>query len=31
MQYFTPELVREDKIIDDQSERMPTYYLPSAR
>jgi len=25
MQYFAPELVREDKIIDDQSERMPTY------
>lgn len=25
MQYFAPELVREDKIIDDQTERMPTY------
>jgi creatinine amidohydrolase len=27
MQYFTPELVREDKIIDDQSERMPRYSI----
>jgi len=27
MQYFTPELVREDKIIDDQSERVPTYFI----
>lgn len=27
MQYFAPELVREDKIIDDQSERMPTYSI----
>jgi creatinine amidohydrolase len=25
MQLFAPELVREDKIIDDQSERKPTY------
>jgi len=27
MQYFAPELVREDKIIDDQSERVPTYSI----
>ena len=27
MQYCAPELVREDKIIDDQSERMPTYSI----
>jgi len=27
MQYFTPELVREDKVIDDQSERVPTYFV----
>ena len=27
MQYFAPELVREDKIIDDQSERKPTYAI----
>ncbi len=27
MQYFAPELVREDKIIDDQSERVPTYCI----
>jgi len=27
MQYFAPELVREDKIIDDQSERMPAYSI----
>jgi creatinine amidohydrolase len=27
MQYFAPELVREDKIIDDQSERKPTYSI----
>jgi creatinine amidohydrolase len=27
MQYFTPELVREDKIVDDQSERMPPYSI----
>jgi creatinine amidohydrolase len=27
MQYFAPELVREDKIIDDQSERTPTYSI----
>ena len=27
MQYFAPDLVREDKIIDDQSERMPTYSI----
>jgi creatinine amidohydrolase len=26
-QYFAPELVREDKIVDDQSERMPTYSI----
>lgn len=25
MQYFAPELVREDRIIDDRSERMPRY------
>jgi len=27
MLYFTPELVREDRIIDDQSERKPTYSI----
>ena len=27
MQYLAPDLVREDKIIDDQSERMPTYSI----
>lgn len=27
MLYFSPELVREDKIIDDQSERKPTYSI----
>jgi len=27
MQYFAPELVREDRIIDDQSERMRTYSI----
>lgn len=27
MQYFAPELVREDEIIDDQSERKPTYSI----
>jgi len=27
MQYFAPELVREDKIIDDQAERKPTYSI----
>ena len=27
MQYLAPELVREDKIIDDQSERKPTYSI----
>ncbi len=27
MQYFAPELVREDKIIDDQSERKVTYSI----
>ncbi len=27
MQYFAPELVREDKIIDDQSERKPAYSI----
>ena len=27
MQYFAPELVREDKIIDDQSERKLTYSI----
>lgn len=27
MLYFAPELVREDKIIDDQSERIPTYAI----
>ncbi len=27
MQFFAPELVREDKIIDDQSERKPTYSI----
>jgi creatinine amidohydrolase len=27
MQYFAPELVREDKIIDDQSDRKPTYSI----
>jgi len=27
MQYFNPELVREDRIVDDQSERMPTYSI----
>jgi len=27
MQYFAPELVREDRIMDDQSERMPTYSI----
>ena len=27
MQYFAPELVREDRIIDDQSERMPKYAI----
>jgi len=27
MQYFAPGLVREDKIIDDQAERKPTYSI----
>ena len=27
MQYFAPELVREDKIMDDQSERIPRYSI----
>lgn len=27
MQYFAPELVREDEIIDDQSERKPPYAI----
>ena len=27
MQYFAPELVREDKIIDDQSDRKITYSI----
>ena len=27
MQYFAPELVREDRIVDDQSERVPTYSI----
>jgi len=27
MQYFAPDLVREDKIIDDQSERKPPYSI----
>ena len=27
MQYFAPDLVREDRIIDDQSERMPRYSI----
>jgi creatinine amidohydrolase len=27
MLYFAPELVREDKIIDDQSERIPPYSI----
>ncbi len=27
MQYFAPQLVREDAIIDDQSERIPTYSI----
>ena len=27
MQYFAPELVREDNIIDDQSDRKPTYSI----
>jgi len=27
MQYFAPELVREDRIIDDTSERRPTYSI----
>jgi creatinine amidohydrolase len=27
MQYFAPELVREDEIIDDQSERKPAYAI----
>ena len=27
MQFFAPELVREDKIIDDQSERKPAYSI----
>jgi creatinine amidohydrolase len=27
MQYFAPELVREDRITDDQSERMPRYSI----
>jgi creatinine amidohydrolase len=27
MQYFTPELVREDKIVDDQGKRIPTYAI----
>lgn len=27
MMHFAPELVREDKIIDDQSERIPTYSI----
>ena len=27
MLYFSPELVREEKIIDDQSERKPTYSI----
>jgi creatinine amidohydrolase len=27
MQHFTPELVREDKIVDDQSERGPAYSI----
>ena len=27
MQYFTPELVREDRIVDDHGERIPTYEI----
>jgi creatinine amidohydrolase/Fe(II)-dependent formamide hydrolase-like protein len=27
MQYFTPDLVREDKIVDDQSERKVPYLI----
>jgi creatinine amidohydrolase len=27
MQYFAPELVREDRIINDQGERKPTYSI----
>lgn len=27
MKYFALELVREDRIIDDQSERKPTYLI----
>jgi creatinine amidohydrolase len=27
VQYFAPELVREDRILDDQSERTPTYSI----
>lgn len=27
MQYFAPELVREDRIIDDQTERVPAYSI----
>ncbi len=27
MQYFTPEMVREDRIVDDQGERIPTYEI----
>jgi len=27
MQYFAPELVREDKVIDDQSDRKPAYQV----
>jgi creatinine amidohydrolase len=27
MQFFNPDLVRDDRIVDDQSERMPTYAI----
>jgi creatinine amidohydrolase len=27
MQYFTPELVREDRIVNDHGERMPKYAI----
>lgn len=27
MQYFAPERVREDKIVDDQPERVPKYSI----
>ena len=27
MQFFNPDLVRDDRIVDDQGERMPTYAI----